>query len=210
VKRVGEKDGQLRLLASQLPCGGRPAIGPRSLRIEKLHLIKPRRAFQNPGDVWLHHADQVRAGEMFAERPVSPAWPSRRRRSSWGRRLRVSSCRWLRQPPAFPARAWSSSLPGTSRDTPGRRRLARTRRPTTLVLAIVGALHQHIGPDDFDEVQRRVLVEHRQEIDGTDGGQHLCPCILAVNGTLWSLESPDACITIETDHEEVGLRAALL
>lgn len=72
---------------------------------------------------------------------------------------------------------------------------------------VVASLHDHVGAERPDELQRRILVEHGHGIDGLEGGEHIRAVGLTAHGALGALETPHARIAVDADDERVATLA---
>ena len=76
-----------------------------------------------------------------------------------------------------------------------------------LVDTIIGALHQHAGPHAFDQFERRVFLEHNDQIDRFERGQHLGAAFRRVDRPPLALEPRGRSIAVQSDHQAVASRA---
>ncbi len=82
--------------------------------------------------------------------------------------------------------------------------LAHEVRSDDVGVAPVTSLHQHIGLDDVDELERRVLIEDRHEVDALERRQHFRALRLREDRSSGTLTEPaDGCIAVDTDHETI-------
>jgi len=71
-------------------------------------------------------------------------------------------------------------------------------------VAPVTSLDQHVGLDDLDELERRVFIEDRHEVDALERRQHFRALRLREDRSSGTLTEPaDGGIAIDTDHETI-------
>ena len=75
-----------------------------------------------------------------------------------------------------------------------------------LFLRVVGPFHQHVGPDGFDELDRRGLVEPDEVVDALELGQHAHAVVFVDDGPFVSLETTNPRVGVYADHQQVSLR----
>jgi len=69
---------------------------------------------------------------------------------------------------------------------------------------IVSALDDDVRTEVVDQLERGVLVEHRDGIDGLQPGEHVGALRFAADRAVRSLEAPDARVAVEADDERVA------
>ena len=72
---------------------------------------------------------------------------------------------------------------------------------------IVAALDDHVWLQQLDELERRVLVEQRNGVDGLQCREDVYALSLAVHRATGAFETLDRCVAIHADHEHVSARA---
>ena len=83
-------------------------------------------------------------------------------------------------------------------------------RPTTCLAVIVAALDQHTRAHALDQIERRILLEHRDQIDRLQAGQHFGARLLVLQRTLRALvRRAHRCVAVEADHQAIAGRARL-
>src|SRR5436190_11563348 len=79
--------------------------------------------------------------------------------------------------------------------------------PDDLIRGPVRALDQNVGLHAADDVTGRVLVEDRDGVDALERGQQLGPLVLGVDRAGGTLVAADRRVGIETDDQEIAVRA---
>src|SRR6478672_7512115 len=69
---------------------------------------------------------------------------------------------------------------------------------------IVAAFHQYVGSERQDELERRVLVEHRHRIDTFERGEHVRALGLRSHGTTRTLETANGGVAVQADDELIA------
>jgi len=71
------------------------------------------------------------------------------------------------------------------------------------VLGIIAALHDDIGPEVFDEIERSVLRENYDEIHTFERCQHVSSLGIAANRTHRTFEPPHGFVAVDAHYERV-------
>ena len=71
---------------------------------------------------------------------------------------------------------------------------------------IVAALDDDVGFDPTNQLERRVLVEDGDGIDGLEGGEDVRSFTLRPHGPLGSLETFDRGVAVDADNQRVATR----
>ena len=72
------------------------------------------------------------------------------------------------------------------------------------VFRIITTLHDHIGAQNLDEIEGRILRKNYNQIDTFEPGQHIASFSVGANRTGWSLESPHGFVAIDTNDQRVS------
>jgi hypothetical protein len=73
-----------------------------------------------------------------------------------------------------------------------------------LLAGVIAALDQHARRDAGDQVDRRVLLEDHDEIDGFERGQHFGTCLLVLDRTIRALQPPHRGVAVEADDQAIA------
>src|SRR5690606_5167042 len=76
-----------------------------------------------------------------------------------------------------------------------------------LLPGVVGALDEHVGTQQLQELARGVLVEHRDPVDAGQPGEHGPTVLDRVDGAVPPLEAPHRQVAVQADDEAVAERA---
>src|SRR5687768_14848539 len=72
---------------------------------------------------------------------------------------------------------------------------------------VVASLHEHIRVEVANELERSVLGKGDHDVNVAQRGEHIGALGFGANGALRTLESPNGCIAIQSDHERITLLA---
>ena len=75
------------------------------------------------------------------------------------------------------------------------------------IWSVVATLDDHVGPKCLDELERRVLVEQRDRIDGLEGRDHIDTFPLAPDRTIRPLEAANRGVTVHANDQGVATLA---
>src|SRR4051812_18408584 len=67
-------------------------------------------------------------------------------------------------------------------------------------LVIVAALHENVGAQGPDQLERGVLLEQNDDVHHLERGQHVRPLRLTADRPLRTLEPAHRCIAVQPDH----------
>lgn len=73
-----------------------------------------------------------------------------------------------------------------------------------LLAGVVAALHQNARRDARDQVDRRVLLEDHDEVDGFECGQHFGTRALVLDRAIRALQPPHRGVAVEADDQPVA------
>ena len=73
-----------------------------------------------------------------------------------------------------------------------------------LLAPVIGALDQHRRPHALDQVERRVLVEDDDEVDGLQRGQHLGAAVNGIDRPAFALQPRGRGVAVEPHHKPVA------
>ena len=66
---------------------------------------------------------------------------------------------------------------------------------------VVAALDENVGAKDADELERRVLLEEDDGVDGGEGCHHAGAFALPDDGPGGAFETADGAVGVEAEHE---------
>ena len=81
---------------------------------------------------------------------------------------------------------------------------ANLRRPDDGVLGVVPTLHENIGTQTLDELERCILVEEDDAIHHLERGDDIRALRLRANGTRRALQTANRIVAIEADDQRVA------
>ena len=73
-----------------------------------------------------------------------------------------------------------------------------------LLAPVITALDQHLGAHAPDQIERRVLLEHHDQVDRLERGQHLGARVDVLHRPLLALQAPHRGVVVEADHQPVA------
>ena len=72
-------------------------------------------------------------------------------------------------------------------------------------LVVIAALHENIRAERGDQLARRILIEHHDDVDHLERGQYVTTLGGTSNGPFRTLESPNRLVSIHADDERITL-----
>jgi hypothetical protein len=75
------------------------------------------------------------------------------------------------------------------------------------VRRIVATLHNDVGTEQLNQLERRVLLEERNGVHRLQRGEHISTLTLGADGSIRSLQPFHGCVAIDSDDEHVAASA---
>src|SRR6516165_11073197 len=72
--------------------------------------------------------------------------------------------------------------------------------------SVVSAFHENLRTHVPDQLDRRILLEHDNQIDRLDRGEHLGARMLVLHRPVLALQPRDRCVAVQADHQPVAGR----
>ena len=78
-------------------------------------------------------------------------------------------------------------------------------RPNNGAFVVITALHENIRAERRDQLTRRILIEHHDDVDHLERGQYVTTLSGTSDGTFRTFESPNGRVSIHADDERIAV-----